>query len=245
MGQTTIEIQPPDEVTPEIPRDGKGVITGAVDNPLGDIVPPDLMTTIQSTMEQIGELAAALQPASKAFTEFLEPRSIRKVEASATGDLPLQPNLSTTNERLHNVMMHLEKIVGNDGSQNDLVAIIENLKLASESIVTFTEKANTVADGAGEAVGKLNTNLNTTQAHIDDIAMKLSMNLNRLATLLDHANSAARDLSEGDGTAGKLLRDPELYTALLLTVQRLGDAVGDMQALLKTWEKEGVGVKLK
>ena len=52
--------------------------------------------------------------------------------------------------------------------------------------------------------------------------------------------SASRDLAEGDGTMGMLLRDPKFHEALLLTTERLGEAARELQVLVKQWQDKGL-----
>ena len=62
---------------------------------------------------------------------------------------------------------------------------------------------------------------------------------------LDYFASAGRDLAEGQGTLGLMLRDPKFYEELFLTVERLAAAAQDLQVTVRQWRDAGFPVKLK
>lgn len=247
MGQPTIKIWPPADITQPLPRDGEARITGRVSGPLDNIIDPELMETITATTEQIRQLAEAMRPAAEAFTDMVQRRTIEDVERAREQGETLPPNLYTTVNRLHNVLAHLEDVVGDPHNQENLAATLANLKLASEdarvAVTNFVAFSNSIQTSAGKAdalLDNINTKVDGTYAHIDAIGTKFAQNLDQLSELLAHVNSAGRDLSRGDGTVGLLLRDPELYESLLLTTQRLGEAAAELQVLLKKWQEKGI-----
>ena len=44
-------------------------------------------------------------------------------------------------------------------------------------------------------------------------------------------------ISEGQGTLGRLVHDPKLYDALVLTAERLAKAVEEFRLLVEDWQK--------
>lgn len=247
MGQSTIKIWPPPAPTDPLPRDGKSVLIGRVSGPLDNIIDPELMDTVKMTTEQIHRLAEALQPAALAFTEMVEKRTIEDVANAEKTGRKISPNLYTTVNRLHNVLAHLETVVGDPENKQNLATTLANLKLASEdarvALTNFVEFSKSMQSSAGKAdalLDNLGAKVDGTYAHIDAIGTKFTENLDKLSQLLDYANSAGHDLANGKGTAGMLLRDPELYESLLLTTQRLGEAAAELQVLLKKWQEKGI-----
>jgi hypothetical protein len=68
-----------------------------------------------------------------------------------------------------------------------------------------------------------------TAVGVLDATSQVAMNL----------QSASRDLAEGKGTLGLLLRDPRAYEAIQLAFVRLTDAVDMARRILGRWEKQG------
>jgi len=247
MGQSTIAINPPEPPTDPYPRDSRPMLTGQVSGPLDNIIDPELMETVTETTDQIRELAEALKPAAQSFTEMVERRTIEDIERAREEGKVLPPNLYTTVNRLHNVLAHLETVVGDPANKENLASTLANLQQASAeakvAVTNFVEFSQSMQVSAGKAdalLENVNSRVDDTYAHIDRIGTKFAANLDKLSQLLDHANSAGRDIAEGDGTVGLLLRDPELYESLLLTTQRLGEAASELQILLKKWQEKGI-----
>lgn len=251
MGQPTINIKPPPVPTPPVPRDGTAILSGKQLGPLEQI-DPKLMAAIEQTTAQIGLLASTLTPVARDLHVLLEKRTVEQVnQAKATGTAPagqdLSANLYTAVERLHNVLARIEDVVGDPNVQSNFKDTLTNLRAASEDarqaaagFRTFSEQAQQTAVKADGVLTKLDGTIDTTQRNIDELGKSLLANSDRMAKLLDNFVLASRDLAEGQGTIGMLLRDPKFYEELLLTVRRLKETATDLQALIRTWQKQGL-----
>ncbi len=247
MGQPRITIWPPDDATEPLPKNWEEPLSGTVSGPLDNLIDPELMETITGTTDQIRDLAEALKPAAEAFTEMVERRTIEDVAQAERDGRVLPPNLYTTVNRMHNVLQHLEDVVGDPDNQQNLEVALANLREATEEaktaiqqFSTFGEEVRVTAGKADALIENVNTRVDGTYAHIDNLGRKSADILDQLSELLDHLDSAGNDLARGDGTVGLLLRDPELYESLLLTTQRLGEAAAELNVLLKKWQEKGL-----
>jgi len=247
MGQATVNITPAAKTLTLLPTDGTAEIAGMVTTPLGDVIDPALLDTMKKTTYQIGVLAEALTPAANAITDLLEQRSIDQVEKSAGTPQKMAANLFTTVERLHNVLRHFDLVLGDPVVQSNVKETLANFKAASEDaklavagLRNFAHEAQQVTAGAKGVMGKLDSTADTTQKYIDELGRRLVGTTDQVSKLLDYLISASRDLAEGQGTAGMLLRDPKFYDELMLTVRRLGEAATELQVLVKQWQKQGI-----
>jgi phage-related protein len=225
MGQAVINIIPPTTPTEPLPQDGSAEpIDGILKNPLETVIDPKFMTALANTTDQFGKLAKALTPAAKAVTELLEKRTIKEVEASTqpAAEKELTANLYTAVERLHNVLKHIDIVLGDPDVQSNFKEILANFKTASQDAKAAVESFDKFSEKAGKMV-------EDTNLAVNDISKKLATNLDQLSKLMDNFISASRDLAEGKGTLGMLLRDPKLYDALMLTVERLSDAALELR----------------
>lgn len=243
MGQPYVNIIPPLTPVEALDPEVRATIHGSVQGPLSDIIDPELMDNLVLTTDEIRRLARALTPAAEAFTQLLEPRSIAELETAPD----LAPNLATAVERLHNVLMHMESALADEGVRRDLKETIANFRETSDGfkevmkgVRDIVDSTRVTATSAGALVERLDATVDTTHQHIDVLGRKLADNLDQISKLLDYMNAAGRDLAEGDGSAGMLLRDPQLYDAMLLTVQRLGEAAADMKVLVRKWQEHGI-----
>ncbi|GMV98661.1 MAG: hypothetical protein AMXMBFR83_30090 [Phycisphaerae bacterium] len=251
VGQPTINIMPPVVPTTPVARDGTGQIRGEQTSPLSEVIDPRMLATIERTTAQIGELAAALTPAANDLHLLMEQRTIRQVEAAtqqgAPTTQPVPPNLHTAIERLYQVLKHLDMVVGDPAVQSDFKDTLVNLRAASEdarqataSLRAFSASAQQIATKADGVIVKLDATVDTTHQRIDELGRSLQANSDKLSKLLDYAVAAGRNLAEGRGTLAMLLSDPQFYEELLLTVKRLNAAAGDMQALIRKWQAQGI-----
>jgi ABC-type transporter Mla subunit MlaD len=112
------------------------------------------------------------------------------------------------------------------------------------SLENFGNEASETARQARESIDvlveKVNTTVDNTNQHMDKVARRVTDNLDSLSQLLDYLNSAGRDLAEGNGTLGMLLRDARFYDSLLLTVERLGQAASELKVLVIQWQRKGL-----
>jgi phospholipid/cholesterol/gamma-HCH transport system substrate-binding protein len=256
MGQPAINIVPPAAPTPPVPRDGTAILPGEQLNALSQIIDPRMMATVEKTTAHIGRLAEALTPAAHDLHVLLEKRTTAEVDAARAvatrpGAVPttqqVTANLYTAVERLHNVLTRIEQVVGDPAVQSNLKDSLANLRVASEEarqaatgFRAFSEEARQVGTRVDALTVKLDATLDTTHRHIDELGQSLLANSDKMSRLFDQFILAGQPLAEGTGTLGKLLHDPKFYDELLLTVRRLKDAAADLQALIRTWQRQGL-----
>ena len=67
----------------------------------------------------------------------------------------------------------------------------------------------------------------------------------KLGDLLTTLDKVAAKVSEGEGTAGKLLNDPQLYNDLVESARQLARTLEELQATVKAWREDGLRLKLR
>jgi phospholipid/cholesterol/gamma-HCH transport system substrate-binding protein len=254
MGQAAINIIPPPELTEPLPRDGTGVVHGKLVNPLEQVIDPRMMITLETTTRQIGTLAEALTPAAHDIHVLLQRRTAAEVDAATSGPTgaEISANLYTAVDRLHNVLKHIDTVLGDPAVQSNVKEALADFRAASteartaaEGFRRFSEGLQRTNDQAQAVLVKVNDTVETTHQHINALGRKLQANSDQLARLLDYFTAAGRDIAEGRGTIGLLLRDPKFYEELLLTMQRLGAAAQDMQVVVRQWQDGGLQLRLR
>jgi len=236
---------PAGSTAPPVPTDGSAALPGTAVGPFEQVIPRDVVTTLQTTAKRIGELAAALTPAAKDLHDLLKQTGLEEVDAGrAVG------NLSTALQRLDAALKHVNDVIGDPETKQQLRQTIANLHQASEQatqalveLKDFAASAKVTAGEAKELTAELRAGVAEARQQFRSIAQRVNESADRLSELLKHLASAASDLSEGKGTAGRLLKDERLYEALVLTTNRLNAALIDLQALIKAWQIEGVKVQ--
>lgn len=247
MGQANVNIIPATDTSELLPQDGTGGIVGTVTGPLDQVIDPKMMDVLEATVKQIGTLADALTPAAKAVTTLLERRTVEEIDKPTTAPEKVTANLSTAVERLHKVLKHFDTVLGDPAVQSNVKDTLANFKAASEEarqaaagLKAFGEQAQQAAAGAKGLIGKVDATMDTTHKYVNELGQRLVVSAEQISKLLTYLNSAGRDIAEGQGTVGMLLRDPKFYDELMLTVQRLGNAASELQVLVKQWQNQGL-----
>jgi ABC-type transporter Mla subunit MlaD len=255
MGQAVINILPPTgriatsmpaPAVAFLPRTGAGVMGGEVVNPLEKLVSPEFLASLEKTTAQIGTLAEALTPAANAITNLLEPRPTSEVENPASRGLRMA-NLSTAIEQLYNVLKHMDAVLGDPESQQNLKVTLANFRVASEEakaavagFKAFSGELHVVATQASGVLDNVNGTVTVTRESIDALGRRLLMNTDQLSKLLDQLIATGQNLNHGEGTVPMLMHDPKLYEELMLTTRRLGAAAEELRVLIKQWQKGGI-----
>ena len=80
--------------------------------------------------------------------------------------------------------------------------------------------------------------LTATQREIQRVSQQL-------VEALGQIEKSSRELTEGNGTTGKLVNDPRLYESLIDLAASLHKTVDDLDFLVQKWKDEGVNLRLK
>ena len=251
FGRPNIHLKiPPGPAAANNPTDGSAIIQGSVVGPGEGLIPPQLLDNVNKATRQIGDLAERLTPVADDLHEFFQARSPQAVDAPQPGQEPAAPNLSTTVARLDGALKNINDLLGTPETKADLRQIISNFRTISEDgkaavadIKAFAQDARSVADDAKRISRKVETNLDQLTVRIDDLLKAVITDAEKLGNVLDDLHQASTDLAEGDGTAGRFLRDPKLYEEITLTAQRLSATIEDLHKLIQKWDQEGVNIK--
>ncbi len=85
----------------------------------------------------------------------------------------------------------------------------------------------------------------TSLTAADELIRQLILDAQDVSKVLHSLQKTVDTLNEGEGTAGKLLNDPKLYDNLVHVTEQMDEMIKDFRRLAKTWETQGMGVKLK
>jgi phospholipid/cholesterol/gamma-HCH transport system substrate-binding protein len=81
--------------------------------------------------------------------------------------------------------------------------------------------------------------------NLDTVTGKLVTDAEKLAELIATLNRIATGIEKGEGTAGKILTDPQLYDDLVKVTRNLNTVLKELDLLIKQWQKKGMQIKLK
>jgi len=251
FGRPSIHLKIPKGPAPAYhPTDGSAEIHGILVGPMESMIPPALLSNIEKATQQIGYLAEQLTPVADDLHELFQVRPLQAVDAPPAGREPAPPNVSTAVARLDGALKNINDVFGAAETKADLRQIITNFRTISEDgksavadIKAFAQQARAMADDAKRITGKVEVSLDKVTDRVDDTLKAVITDAEKLGKILDQLHQASTDLAEGDGTAGRFLRDPKLYEEITLTAQRLSAMIEDLHKLIKKWDNEGMNIK--
>ncbi|MCH7813762.1 MAG: MCE family protein [Planctomycetes bacterium] len=225
-----------------LPKDNAFII-GEMGSPFEDLVPDSLMFTLEKTARQIGDLAAEAKPLAGALHHFFEIRTVEQVDGDLGEIRSITANMYTVVQRFDKTLKHFNDVLGDPEVKSAFKEAIENLRQMTEdgraALATIRDTATQVQQDLDRLADRLDRGLTDAHAGINEIRERLVPALDSLAEMAVNLNKATLSLAEGQGTMGMMLHDPRLYEALVLTAERVTDAVDKIRRLLDRWEKQG------
>lgn len=242
LGRGHIEIIAPPIETEPLDREFAAIL-GEMGNPFEDLIPEDLMFSIDKTVRQIGNLFETFTPVGDDLHELFQVRPIREVDDPVAEARGIIANLYTVVQRFDRTLKHFNDVLGKPEVKSAIVQAIENVEeLTAEGKETFAllrETAAEVQQDLDHIADALDALVADTNTGVNDVRTRLIPALENVSKVADSLNHAARDLAEGEGTAGLILRDARLYEAMLLSVERITDAVDKLRRLAAKFEDQG------
>ncbi len=172
--------------------------------------------------------------------------------ASLLGDF--MNTLSPLGEQIKNTITSLEKVLGNvnktldDENRQNFKVILENLSSTTISLNKSIQSVEGMMNKQNGSIAKTADNLNAFTANLNQNNQKISNILSNLdsttksikdadlnKTIKDiqsallALNTTINKLNNGNGTAAKLLNDPNMYTQLQSTIKSVNTLVDDIK----------------
>ncbi len=147
---------------------------------------------------------------------------------------PLPAGLKGTVARMNRTLDALYAITGDEKNQANLKTTLANFAQATAK-----------ADEAMAALKDFIKQGEKTLGGADELTRKLITSAEDISALLTSIRTTVDKINRGKGTAGKLMNDPKLYNNLTDTGEQMTELVKDFRRLVKQWEEQGVGIKMK
>ena len=233
-GQIDIVVDPTQEFLPLPKHDAQ--IPGEMRSIIGEFITKDMVDSVQRTITNFGNFADAATPVAQNLSKLLEQRTVAAVsqpEAEAKG---ISPNVSTVIERIDDLVANLNAVLGDVNVQGDVKAVVGAVKTAADDLKTTIEiwksSSRSITDNLNSGIDRIEENLDRSFANVNDVLDTLDDGSKSLAAVL-------RQVAQGRGTAGLVVRDERLYEAAVLSLERFADAMARLQAILSKIETDG------
>ncbi|MCK4340739.1 MAG: MCE family protein [Phycisphaerae bacterium] len=240
QGRPPVEIIPgPDGAEPLVSGASlPGTILKAIDT----ILPQTVLRTFENSARNIGDAAEALTPVLEELEKILEIRSPAEVDRSAA----VQGNLSSALARFDASLKHFNDVLGDPEVKSQLRATVENVHAMSEQGKNVAEDLEQAAADVREMMAegrqlltRVDQSVEKMDVRAENLAQAVTGSLDSMDRVLDHLNIIGQQVSSGQGNIGHLIMDNKLYESLVISSERLSQAVEEFRALIREWREGG------
>lgn len=156
--------------------------------------------------------------------DLMKPRTLAEVEAGAT------PNLRSS-------LASIEKtLAGARSWLND-----DTLRADTKSVIS---KVGVTADAWTATAKSTDAQVAAIVPRVSEAVEEAKSTMRRVGSAADQINQIAAAINTGDGSASKLINDPDLYNNLNDAAARLEKALVELQLLIQKYKSEGIPIKL-
>ncbi len=223
-----------DPKVPFKPLDKEGAqIRGEMRSAISEYITPEMTASVQRTIDNIGKFAGSAAPVADNLAKLLEPRTVEEVTAP---EAELQPNLATVVERVDTFVASLNEVLGDPEVQEDVKGAVRDVKSAAEDfkgmVVLWKMESGRLSENLNASIDRTEANLETSFGNLNEVLKHADDGITSLA-------QALRAIAEGQGSAGRFVRDERLYEAAVLSLQRFGEAMATLDRVLGQIERQG------
>ncbi|MFM1971462.1 MAG: hypothetical protein RL185_144 [Bacteroidota bacterium] len=213
-------------------------------------IPKNSVATIQEN--PLGTNAINIVPGNSTMMVLSGDTIKTAPAASLLGDF--MNTLSPLGEQIKNTITSLEKVLGNvnktldDENRQNFKVILANLSTTTANLDKSIQSVEGMLNKQNGSIAKTADNINSFTANLNQNNQKISNILTNLdsttksikdadlnktikdiQTALVALNTTINKLNNGNGTAAKLLNDPNMYTQLQSTIKSVNTLVDDIK----------------
>ncbi len=209
------------------------------------LIPHSVVKNISSLKTDFTTLSGKLDRVADDLHALLKPVALTSAQASGESSEPGDMNnVSALIQRLNVTINSVNRLVAGQRLHRQVHAIITNVSHASVQLATILDQVHRLVGRAGVFITKANhttanVDATVTTAHRQIVALSL-----KLTHVLQNANMILSSIAEGHGTAGRFMKDPQLYDSLLVITHRLKRTISGLDALVEQIRAEGFDVKV-
>ena len=195
----------------------------------------EMAEELRPTLKELGPALARIAALAENLNRLLvgaEPNEAEPSEKPGTD----QVNLRSLAQQFSQTLNNLNAVIGDEQNRENLKQSLANLSQAGADASEALKELKAFAGQAKNSTSELSINLR-------DAAQAVINNSEQISILLQHLNKTVEQINQGQGTAGKILYDPQLYEEMLSATENLNEAVQTLHNLLKKWNSEGIKLK--
>lgn len=186
--------------------------------------------SFSDALADIRKLASSFAAAGDRLNEALDPRSAADVDAGKA------PNFMSTVSRLDEALRSAKGWLDDDSIKTDVRSAAAKFNTLLDQSATAVESWNKAASAFTDRASSLG---DQGEAALREFASAASA----LTETSHQVQSITSKIDRGEGTAGMLVNNPDLYRSLNDAAVRLERALTEAQLLAEKYRKEGIPLK--
>ena len=186
------------------------------------------LSSLDRAVDSFDRLTDTYVRVGERVEDMLAPRSIEDIDAGLE-----TPNIASAVARVDNAAAELRRWLGDEEMRSDARRAIAHaadlFENAGDALESWTETARRV----GDRVDRIGDQVVLATADFGELTRSLGVTIEEVRLVIGALNA-------GQGTAGQLLQNPDLFNAMTDAARRLERALLDAQLLVEKYRKEGI-----
>lgn len=187
--------------------------------------------TLDTAVAKFNTLADTYTDVGVRVKEMLSPRTLADVESGK-----IEGNLVTTVERFDKAVADARGWLGDPAMKADAQSAVKKLSETLDRIAGLTEEWKKTATTVTESAKGATDQFNKTAADLGTASRALGDVITEVQKLVAAATT-------GEGTAGQLLKNPDLFRNLNDAAIRLEQTLTEAKLLIEKYRKEGIPIQ--
>lgn len=138
----------------------------------------------------------------------------------------LGPNLKKTLENLQSLTAELDSLL-----KENREALHQTIQNSAQAVSTLNQQINSVSREVQDTLGEVKGLVKDNRGQVRESLEKLKANLDKLEETLNSLNHTLQKIEKGEGTAGRLANDPQLYEEAKETISQVKSISSSVSAL--------------
>ncbi|NUQ67062.1 MAG: MCE family protein [Phycisphaerales bacterium] len=186
---------------------------------------------MSSVAQSVEGLAKEYAKLGERLNDLVEARTLADVQAGKA------PNIRSTLERLDRALVSADQWLGDEGLQAQARSLLDRAGRAIDDAASMTRAWEKAAGNVDLRLGEVSTKVDAVAGQAVTVLASADKAAGELASLLER-------VSKGEGTAGQLVTNPDLYNALRDASVRVDRALAEFELLLEKLRNEGLRLGL-